>query len=193
MPGTILSGASGTVFGPTGSPGTVPGTVTRIELGKHGGTTAIFNAGITDVASTQVDAASDDMSLRSAEAEAGGTERGAAGVGTEVETTTVDTMGPGDLAEVSDRPLLQAVRSATPTPAAPPPGTGTPQPAEGPRETNNSTLRPQHWYKCNHSLTENMRWCIIWQQQSISAIGIKCTHNAVTLPKNIHYTPYFNA
>lgn len=152
MPDTILSDVSGKVFGPIDTPGTVPGTVTRIELGKQGGTAAILSVGITAGASAQADAIKDDTSFRSAGAETGdteiGAEIGAAGVGTEVETTTVDTMGPGDLAEVSERPLLQTVRSATPTPTAPPAGTGTPEAAEGPRETNNSTLRGQQWYIC---------------------------------------------
>lgn len=72
---------------------------------------------------------------------------GAAGVGTEAETTPVDTIGPGDLAGVRERPLLQPVRPATPTPTAPPVEAGTPVSAEGPRGTNNSTLRDQHWYQ----------------------------------------------
>ncbi|MPC28159.1 hypothetical protein E2C01_021353 [Portunus trituberculatus] len=128
------------------SPGTVPGTVTRTELGKQGGTVATPSAEITAGASAQAGARDDDTSLESPGAETGGTEigaeMGAAGVGTEVDTTTVDTMGPEDIADVSDKPLLQAVRSAIPNPAAPPVETG-PEAAEGPREIN-KILRDQH-------------------------------------------------
>lgn len=85
---------------------------------------------------------------------------GAAGVGTEVETTTVDTMGPGDLAEVRERPLLQPVRPATPTPTVPPAEAGTPEPAEGPRGTNNSTLRGQHWHQCKSVTKVLKEMCI---------------------------------
>lgn len=152
IPGKTFTDASGIIFGPIGSPGTVPGTVTRTELGKQGGTVATPSAEITAGASAQAGAKDDDdTSLESPGTETGGTEigaeMGAAGVGTEVDTTTVDTMGPEDIADVSDKPLLQAVRSATPTPAAPPVETG-PEAAEGPRETNNKILREQHWYSC---------------------------------------------